>query len=137
MKTFFGKADPTAFDVLTGTFGQILSSGANEIGFAAKDKDHVFWADVDWIESVSDIIRELRGGLIPYPKLGDNVCRIETAYRYLYGQVLYGDVDGVKLIKDGDTLSCEQWNKGQKQYRLILREFGKYLWDEKPEVLQL
>jgi len=137
MKTFFGKTDPTPFDVLTGTFGQILSSGARDIRFEIEGKDHVFWADVDWIENMSNIIRTLQGGLIPYSRLGDNVCRIETAYRYLYRQVLYGDVGSVKVIKDGDTLIGEQWNKGKKEYRLILTEFGKYFWDERPEVLQL
>jgi len=70
-------------------------------------------------------------------QLGDNVCGIETAYRYLYRQVLYGDVGSVRLIKDGDTLIGEPWNKGQKEYRLIVSEFGKYFWDERPQVLQL
>jgi len=99
--------------------------------------NHLFWADIDWIEDMSNVIRALQGGLIPYPKLGDNVCRIETAYRYLYRQVLYGDVDSIRLIKDGDKLIGEQWNKGKKEYRLILTEFGKYFWDERPQVLRL
>jgi len=59
MKTFFGKTDPTPLDVLTGTFGQILSAGAHEIRFETQDKVHVFWADVDWIEDVNHIIRSL------------------------------------------------------------------------------
>jgi hypothetical protein len=137
MKTFFGKLEPTEFDVLTGTFGQILSSGAENIRFEIVDMDHIFYANVDWIVDATILTRQLSGGLIPYPKLGDNVCRIETSYRYLYNKVLYGDIKYIKTIKNGDYLFNEQWRANEKQYILILREFGKYKWDEKPEVLQL
>jgi hypothetical protein len=137
MRTFFGKSEPGAFDVLVGTFGQILSSGAENIRFEIMDKDHIFYADLDWVVDVNIFIRQLNGGLVPYPELGDNVCRIETSYRYLYKKVLYGDIESVKIIKDGDNLFNEQWHTGRKQYILTLREFGKYRWDEQPDVIQL
>src|SRR6266446_3791569 len=137
MKTFFGKSEPTEFDVLSGTFGQILSSGPSDIRFETRSNDHIFYANIDWIMDIGIIMRELAGGLVPYQKLGVNVCRIETAYRYLYKQVHYGDVESVKLIKDGDMLFNEQWRAGKDRYILILREFGQYRWDERPEVMQL
>jgi hypothetical protein len=137
MKTFFGKSEPTAFDVLSGTFGQILSSGPSAIRVETKSQDHTFYADTDWIIDVSTLMKTLGGGLVPYPERGVNVCRIETAYRYLYRNIFYGDIESINMIKDGDILFNEQWRLGKEQYVLILREFGQYKWDERPEVIQL
>jgi hypothetical protein len=137
MKTFFGKAEPTALDVLTSTFGQILSSGARDIQFSSNATDHIFRADVDWIADAESLFRALSGGLIPYPSLGDNVCRIETAYRYLYEEVHYGDVDAVSVAKDGNRIMPAKWRAGCPNYMLILRNFGTFRWDEQPEVMQL
>lgn len=132
-RTMFGNKTPNIGRVLTQTFAQMISEKCHHIDYFYDGFWHVFSGDREWV-TPDDLNLMLSGKMKLDQNAGPNALRIETAYRFFFGDVsLWFENEMHQITKTSNSNDIPHGFKND-QTVLFLGHAGRFNWDEERSI---